>query len=190
MAESATSRDDERRATARRSLSVVVSTALLCVVVDQAIKGWALTALADGRPVDVLGDLVQLRLVTNAGAAFSMGEGVTWLFTLLGLAITGVVLWAASGLRSREMRLLFGMFLGGVLGNLVDRLVREPGFGRGHVIDWLQVRGFAVMNLADILLTVSVVGLVVVMLLRPREIDEVTHEHEGEGPEEGAPHAQ
>lgn len=43
-----------------------------------------------------------------------------------------------------------GVLLGGVVGNLVDRLTREPGFGVGRVVDFLQLPfGFPVFNIAD-----------------------------------------
>ena len=44
----------------------------------------------------------------------------------------------------------FGLLLGGALGNLTDRLVREPGFGRGHVVDFIDYHDLFIGNVADI----------------------------------------
>src|SRR5260370_26686121 len=42
-------------------------------------------------------------------------------------------------IRSLAWAVLFGLLLGGLLGNLTDRLVRAPGFGLGHVVDFLVI---------------------------------------------------
>lgn len=57
------------------------------------------------------------------------------------------------------------MLLGGTLGNLTDRLLREPGFGQGHVIDFLSIWGLPfIFNIADIAITFSVVLLVILTI--------------------------
>jgi signal peptidase II len=63
------------------------------------------------------------------------------------------------------------MLLGGTLGNLTDRLFREPGFGVGHVVDFLSVWGFpAIFNLADVAI-VSSMGLFLLLTLRGTGLD-------------------
>jgi signal peptidase II len=57
-------------------------------------------------------------------------------------------------MRSTAWAVALGLILGGALGNLVDRLFRAPGFGRGHVVDWISVFSddghiWPVFNLAD-----------------------------------------
>ena len=80
----------------------------------------------------------------------------------------------------------FGCLLGGTLGNLTDRLTREPGFFVGHVIDFIQVWGFpAIFNIADIFIVSSMIGVVLLVLLNigldgVRRTDEPKHEREVE----------
>jgi signal peptidase II len=63
------------------------------------------------------------------------------------------------------------MLLGGTAGNLTDRLFREPGFGVGHVIDFLQVWGFpAIFNVADSFIVASM-GLFIILSLRGIRMD-------------------
>lgn len=63
------------------------------------------------------------------------------------------------------------MLLGGTVGNLTDRLFRDPGFGVGHVIDFLQVWGFpAIFNVADSFIVASM-GLFVILSLRGIRMD-------------------
>lgn len=59
-----------------------------------------------------------------------------------------------------------GIFLGGVVGNLIDRLIREPSFGNGHVVDFIQIPfDFPIFNLADIFI-VSMAILAVIRVMR------------------------
>jgi signal peptidase II len=59
-----------------------------------------------------------------------------------------------------------GIFLAGVVGNLIDRLIREPSFGNGHVVDFIQIPfNFPVFNLADIFI-VSIASLAVIRVFR------------------------
>src|SRR5690349_11178457 len=72
-------------------IPVVFGVAALVVLVDQLTKLWAVSALPGRAPVSLLGDLIQLRLLYNSGAAFSIGAGSTWIFTIV-TAVAVVVL--------------------------------------------------------------------------------------------------
>lgn len=176
MAQSDASRTIERRGSnPRRSIASVLAWCLAAVAVDQGAKAAALTWLEPGDPRPVVGSLLQLQLVFNPGAAFSFGTDHTWVFTLLAATVTVVGLWYARRATTWPVQLFMGLFLGGVAGNLIDRLARAPGFGRGYVVDFIQVRGFAVLNLADVFLTVSVAGLVVIMIFAPKLLEDDDH---------------
>jgi signal peptidase II len=73
-------------------------------------------------------------------------------------------------LGSRGWAVALGMLLGGAVGNLADRLAREPGFGRGHVVDFLDYAGFFVGNVADIAI-VAAAALIVLLSLRGVGLD-------------------
>lgn len=147
-----------------RRLWLIGAVAAVAVAVDQLLKSLVLRTLEPGVPVPVAGDLVQLSLRLNRGAAFSMGESATWLFALLAIAVAVFVIWWGTGVASRGWRCAAGLFLGGVLGNLADRLFREPGFLHGAVVDYVQVKYFAVFNFADACITGAVVVAVLLML--------------------------
>ena len=106
----------------------------MTVLLDQLAKVWALHALDDGQRRAVLGDLLGLQLLFNPGAAFGTGAGYTIVLTLIALGAVIVLVRTASKLRDGIWEWGFGLFLGGALGNLIDRLFRDPGFGRGHVV--------------------------------------------------------
>lgn len=147
-------------------LALVLGVAAGVLALDQLAKAWVVSALPLGKPVDVLGELVQFVFVRNPGAAFSMGGGVTWIFAILAAAVAVVIVVFARRIRSLAWATVFGMLLGGTLGNLADRLFREPGFGTGHVVDFIKLWGFpAVFNVADIAITGSMVVLVLLTLI-------------------------
>ena len=63
-----------------------------------------------------------------------------------------------------------GLLLGGALGNLTDRLFREPSFAMGHVVDFIQLPNFAIFNIADSAV-VSAVVIICLLTLRGIALD-------------------
>ena len=116
---------------------------------DQLTKAWAVASLSGRAPVPVVDGLLRLNLTRNAGAAFSLATGTTWLFTLIAAAVIVVIIRTARRLGSRWWALALGLLLGGAVGNLLDRLFRAPGVGRGHVVDFLELPHWPVFNVAD-----------------------------------------
>lgn len=159
-----------RPRTRDRLLGVLVSVTVVVYVLDQLAKGLAVRDLRPGTSVPVLGSLLQLRLVRNAGAAFSVATGMTWLLTVVAVIVVLVVVRSARRLGSRGWALALGLLLGGALGNLTDRLVRPPGIGRGQVVDFIDYSGFFVGNVADIAIVTAAV-LIGVLSLRGIGLD-------------------
>jgi signal peptidase II len=156
----------------RALLSALAALTAAVLVLDQATKALAVARLRPDRPVPLLGDLLQLRIIRNAGAAFSLGTGATWLLTLIAVVIIVVVVRSARRLGSRGWAFALGLLLGGALGNLVDRVVREPGLGRGHVVDFIAYGHLFIGNLADVAIVVAAV-LMAVLSLRGIGLDGV-----------------
>ena len=176
---------------ARRSglLLPFVLIAVVVVAADQATKAWALATLTPGERVPLVGDLLGLTLVRNSGAALGMAGGTTWVFTVAAVAMTVVVLRVAGRLGSRGWTVALGLLLGGAVGNLVDRLVREPGVGVGHVVDFIAYADWFVGNVADIAIVVAA-GLMVLLGARGIGLDGTRHEEpapEAAGPEAAGP---
>jgi len=153
------------------ALLILLAAALVVYGVDQLSKYLVVTNLTEGEVVPVLGNVLQWQFVRNPGAAFSLASGMTWIFTILAAGVITFIAWFARRIRSIAWALVFGLLLGGVLGNLTDRLLREPSFGLGHVIDFISTPWLipAIYNIADIailssmalfmLLTIRGVGL-------------------------------
>ncbi len=145
--------------------------ALLVFGLDQLTKYLIVSNLELNEIVPVLGEILQLHYVKNPGAAFSIASGFTWVLSVVALGVTVVIIWFAPRIRSLAWAVMFGLVLGGAFGNLTDRLTREPSFGEGHVIDFIQVIYFpAIFNVADIAI-VSSMGLFILLSLRGVSLD-------------------
>ena len=110
-----------------------------------------------------------LQLIRNPGAAFSMGENFT--VVLAGIAIcalVGVSVWIVPRIRHVGWAVAIGLLWGGAVGNLLDRLFAPPGFGRGHVTDFLAYGNLFIGNLADVILGVGVALGLLLYLSKPR----------------------
>lgn len=143
---------------------------LLGLAIDQLIKLASVANLETGNPVPLVGDLLQLQLIRNPGAAFGMGESVTIIFTCLAVVATLVVLFVVlPRLTKLWQAIAAGLFLAGITGNLVDRLIQPPSVGRGHVVDMFSLRGFAIFNFADVCITAGAVLVIVWSLFADRE---------------------
>ena len=155
-----------------RALVVVGVLAITALALDQFTKYLVVSNLPLGEQVKVLGDVLILHFVKNPGAAFSLAAGSTWIFSILAAVVTVAILVLARRIRSIGWAVVFGLLLGGVLGNLTDRLFREPSFGLGHVIDFISTPWMipAIYNVADICI-VSSMGLFIILTIRGINLD-------------------
>jgi signal peptidase II len=152
--------------------------------VDLLSKQLAVSRLADG-DVPVLGDWFVLHLTFNPGAAFSLGTDFTVALSCLAVAAVCVVLVVARRVGSRTWALALGLLLGGVAGNLTDRLFREPGPMRGHVVDLFMLPHWPVFNVADICINVAA-GLIILHTFRGIALDGTREGQKGSGAESGS----
>ena len=146
---------------------LLLGLAVLTVILDQTSKAIVVATMFEGQQITVINHVLYLIFVRNPGAAFSLVSGQTWIFSILAVTVTGVIIWGIRRIRSRAWAVVFGLLLGGTLGNLIDRLFREPGFGIGHVIDFINMPWLmpAIFNVADIAISTSAVMLVILVLL-------------------------
>jgi signal peptidase II len=150
--------------------TIIAILALVVLAADQFTKYLAIENLPPEEPVHVIGDFLIFYLVRNPGAAFSLGENVTWIFTIALAVVAGVIVWlAAARVRSRLWAVALGLLLGGVLGNLSDRMFRAPGFPVGHVVDFINTPWMmpAIYNVADMFIVTMMIGVAVLVLAGP-----------------------
>jgi signal peptidase II len=194
---SASAEPDDRPASAARRTRLVgtlVALAAAVLLVDHATKAWALSALDEGVRTPVLGDLLGIQLLFNPGAALGLANGTTWVLSLVAVAVVVVIVRVSRRLGSRGWTLALGLLLGGALGNLVDRLIRDPGVFRGHVVDFIAYGDLFVGNVADIAIVVAA-GLLMLLSVRGVRLDgtrerDVRDAEEAEVAAQAAPPAQ
>jgi signal peptidase II len=154
-----------------RALLLLAAVAVAVYGIDQGAKYLITQNLELGHTVHVLGEILQLHYVTNSGAAFSLASGFTWILSVVAAGVIVFIVIFAPRIRSLGWATMFGLVLGGALGNLTDRLFRDPGFGTGHVVDFLQIYGFpAIFNGADVAI-VSSMALFILLSLRGVALD-------------------
>ena len=177
-----------RRSRARLLLGL----ALAVLALDVATKLLVVARIDRGENVRTLGGLVYLTQARNTGAAFSFAEGATVIFTLIAVAVVVVIVRSARRLFSTGWAVSLALVLGGAVGNLLDRVFRDPGFLRGGVVDWISVFGpdgkyYPIFNVADSAIVCGGV-LGALLALRGVEFDGRRHRNEAaDGAPDGAP---
>jgi signal peptidase II len=139
-----------RRSRARLLLGL----ALAVLALDVGTKLLVVATLSDREPLRLLGGALYLTEARNTGAAFSFAEGATVVFTLVAVAVVVVIVRSARRLFSTGWAVALGLVLGGAVGNLIDRVFRDPGFLRGGVVDFISLfdpfgRVWPIFNVAD-----------------------------------------
>jgi len=144
-----------------RGLRVVLSVAAVVVLLDRISKIWAVSTLQVGHPQNFLGPILKFELTYNSGAAFSFLTSATWVFTILASLVVVAIIFKAGSIKDFGWLIAVGGILGGASGNLIDRLINDPGFAVGHVVDFLELPYWPIFNIADSAIFCSVIALVI-----------------------------
>ena len=142
--------------------------AAFVLALDVATKALVVAELEGRRTIELLGGQLLIRVTRNSGAAFSFAEGYTIVFTLVAVGVIVVIVRISRRLYSSAWALSLGLLLGGATGNLLDRLLRSPGPGRGAVVDFLDFQVWPSFNVAD---SGIVVGGALAVLLSFRGVE-------------------
>ncbi|MGI9144158.1 MAG: signal peptidase II [Candidatus Planktophila sp.] len=134
-------------------------------LIDLGTKVWAEKVLSSRANIEIIGSFLQLTFVRNSGAAFSIGTGKTIIFTIFALVVLILIARFAPQITSRGWAAVCGLVLGGILGNLTDRIFRAPSFLQGHVIDWIALPNWPVFNVADSAIVIAA-GLAFLLTIR------------------------
>ena len=144
--------------------------ALIVIGIDQVTKILAVARLEDREPIELFWTL-QLNVTRNKGASFSLGTAYTPIFAVIALAAAIAIVYLAMSARTSLELIFFGVVLGGVLGNVSDRIFRSSNvfFLNGGVVDFIDFQWWPIFNVADMAL---VLGLPTVLILKQREQDD------------------
>lgn len=171
--------DDAQRSRSRRNrcLALFWAVAVCLIVLDQWVKELSIAKLTGEGRVELLGDWFGLQLVRNPGAAFSMGTSFTEVLAVVATIAAIVVIVLSFRVRSTMWAVGLSFLFAGVVGNLIDRLAREPGFGQGHVIDMFAFPNFPIFNVADVCINVAA-AVIIIQALRGIRLDGTREEND------------
>ena len=130
------------------------------ILLDRLAKWWASSSLTVGQPTPLFGQSIRLTRVHNVGGAFGIFPGSGELFLVVSgvVSVVLLILLLLGRVRGILARMGAALILGGAVGNLIDRLLY------GFVLDFFEIRGFPVFNLADACITVGG-GLIILHIL-------------------------
>ena len=152
----------------QKNKNKVYLTSVIVLLIDQIVKLLIKTNMNLNEEISIIPNFFSIQYLKNTGAAFSILENQTILLAITSIICISVIIYY---LKKEEnlttaMYLSFGMVLGGILGNLIDRIVYQG------VIDFLSFQifnyNFPVFNIADIGITIGV--LLLIIIYRSRDI--------------------
>lgn len=173
--ESVSASPSGERSMRRRAAVTLVAVAVAAIGLDLITKQLVAARLEGEDPVRLLGGALYLSVTRNAGAAFSLGRGYTFIFPVIAILVLAWIGWQARKVGSVAWGVALGLVAGGACGNLLDRIFRWPSPFNGHVVDFISVfdpygQAFPVFNVADMALTLGV-GLAILLELTGRQRD-------------------
>jgi signal peptidase II len=139
----------------------LLTTALIVILFDLATKILAVARLENQPEIKVIGEFLKFSFVRNPGAAFSFGTSITWVFTLIAIAVSITILIVSKSVTNRAWAIALGGLLGGAVGNLIDRIFRSPEVFQGHVVDFISVPNYPMFNISDSAVVISAIAMVV-----------------------------
>ncbi|MGB9694951.1 MAG: signal peptidase II [Caldisericaceae bacterium] len=125
--------------------------ASLVVIVDQASKLIVRSKLSVGHNIPILGRIFSIEYLQNPGALFGLFPSLTKYFIVM--SIIAIILIGFITVRfpfSRFVLVSFGLMIGGISGNLIDRIVF------GYVTDFLYITHWPIFNIADSAIDVGI----------------------------------
>jgi len=119
-------------------------------------------------PKKVIGSILQFKLAFNSGAAFSLASSGTIFLSSFSIIVAATIFYFGRKVRSTPWAVALGLVLGGIFGNLTDRIFRSPGGLQGEVVDWIQIPHWPIFNIAD---TAVVCGAILITILNFKNIE-------------------
>ena len=113
-----------------------------------------------------MGSFLKLELVYNTGAAFSLATSKTILLSGFAIIVAALIFYFATKIERTIWAVFLGLVLGGIFGNLADRIFRAPGALQGAVVDWIKIPHWPTFNIADSAIVIGVLGVAYLRLTK------------------------
>ena len=145
-----------------RNIKIIIYSFYI-ILIDQISKFLVLITLGFGRSKNIIPNLLNLTLVKNKGAAFSLFSNSTMLLTIISVFASLLLITIILKFPPRSHLNLIGLayLLGGTVGNGIDRLLR------GYVIDFLEIVpfNFPIFNIADISINIAIICFIIDIII-------------------------
>lgn len=132
--------------------------AIVLIIIDQIIKLGIINNLK-GNSISIIKGILKFTYCENEGVAFSLGSGHVPVFIIVTLILVGgLIFYFEKNRKDFNIigKMFFIMVISGGISNLLDRIFR------GFVVDFIDISdfiGFAIFNVADILIVAGMIGL-------------------------------
>ena len=156
-----------------RTSRIGIGAALAVLILDILTKGWAVSALSDGRDIHIFWTL-HFAVTYNEGMAFSTGTNVGPLIGMLAIVVIAILIFTMRKQSSGVSLVATGCIIGGAIGNVLDRVFRGSGFMGGAVVDFIDLRWWPVFNVADIGIVCGAIAVAYSMIVSKPEVVEGT----------------
>jgi signal peptidase II len=154
-----------------RTSRIGIGAALAVLILDILTKGWAVSALSDGRDIHIFWTL-HFALTHNEGMAFSTGTNIGPFIGMLAIVVIAILVATMRKQSNTVSLVATGCIVGGATGNVLDRVFRGTGFMDGAVVDFIDLRWWPVFNVADIGIVCGAIAVAYSMIVsQPEEIE-------------------
>lgn len=137
--------------------------AFVCAIISIGLDQLTKFLIYGSASRSIIGNLLWFESTLNTGVAFSMFEGMSWLFIALSLVCSAVFVYLIISKRvfnKTSEKICLGFVLGGTLSNVIDRFI----FGGVRDFIYLKFINFAIFNLADSAIVLGAIALCIILL--------------------------
>lgn len=143
----------------KKKASTIFLISLLILIADQLIKFLVLKTIPFKYSIQIIPKIFYLTHIRNYGAAFGLLQNSSNLLLWFAIIVIGVILYLYDKIPDEtSVQILTALILGGTLGNLIDRIKF------GYVIDFLDFQIWPAFNVADMAITIGVIGLIIYLI--------------------------
>ncbi len=144
---------------------------LICLIVDQISKLLIVSNYSVNKSKEIISSFFSITYVKNTGAAWGMFSNGTLILAIISLVF--LYFFIDFILKSDKISKLnvfsYGLIIGGIVGNLIDRLAR------GYVVDFLDFKifsyDFPVFNIADTFIVVGIILLIIESFIKDKKVE-------------------
>lgn len=142
---------------------------LSIIALDQYVKSQVVNYMAVGETIPLVQNVFHITYVSNPGAAFGILPYQRAFLLSAGVLMlaAGIFYYTKIKIENKLIKYAGIIAAAGALANMIDRVTI------GFVIDWFEVRGFPVFNIADVAIVIGMFMMMYVVIFQSEEPNEI-----------------